>query len=352
MINLILDTNAWIYLANGFNPDTGKYDKESHFVMLEWINKHFENGSLTLFINEVIQLELERNIEYLQVQVKNLDKQISDLDRELYNKRNQENIKDLMADAQIKINQLKDRIAKNKTHILKVESIIKASKVIPVTERQKITVVDWALKKIAPFHRKPNSVGDALIFLNIVEYFDYDPEAFVDDTIFVSNNTSDFSDDKNKARLHPELQKLINKKPIQYRTNLASVMNLGEEIIREYNDYIEYKTRSYYICEMGCKGAEMGMGEVFIDKILNIPRNDQYERYNPSQTRIVFGDENDLKTEELEALEKGNFKNIEIGHCGWCNAVHVFCHCGEVNASYDNEISCECGEDYSKILKN
>ena len=46
MVNLILDTDTWIYLSNGFNPETKKNEEELHFYLSDWILKNIKSGKL------------------------------------------------------------------------------------------------------------------------------------------------------------------------------------------------------------------------------------------------------------------------------------------------------------------
>lgn len=350
MINLILDTNAWIYLANGFNPNTEKYEQNSHFQMLEWIETNLAAGKLSLFINEVIEIEWNRNKSFRLDQVKKLKTQIENIENGIKNKRKRPDFLHLLRLDKVKINELNILVSNNEEHIKKVDNVLSKSNNIPITKEQKIKVIDWAIHKTAPFHNKPNSVGDALIFLSIVDYFEYYPDLFVDDTIFVSNNTSDFSDGKNKARLHPELQELINRKPIVYETNLASVMSLGENIIKEYKEFMLAFNREYYICKLECRGYQHGMAEVDFYESINVRTHNDEDLFNPNQVRIQFGDESDLSEDEIKTLTDANYQTIRIGNCGWCNATHVLCHCGELNATYDDKLICDCGNELSTYL--
>lgn len=243
-------------------------------------------------------------------------------------------------------------IAKNKKHIQNVENILATAIDIPISGAQKLDVVEWAIRKAPPFHHKDNSVGDALIFLSTAEYFFYDEQdLYIENTIFVSNNSSDFSTKDDPDSLHPELTKYISDKPILFERNLAKALQQGEVIINKYNEYISYINRDYIVCEMNCKGVEYMMGEVEFQSVLTNVENIR-SNYSPNQLRIEFGEGYDLTIAETKELEENRFKRLDIGYCNFCNALHVRCFCDEITATYDDDLTCYCGMELNNAIKS
>ena len=60
-MNLVLDTQTWIYLANGYNQTTGKTDEGLHFHLMESMMKLVNSGKLKVLVNEVLFIEWDRN---------------------------------------------------------------------------------------------------------------------------------------------------------------------------------------------------------------------------------------------------------------------------------------------------
>jgi len=221
---------------------------------------------------------------------------------------------------------------------------------IPVKDGHKLMAADWAIKKQPPFHLKPNSVGDAVIFLSTVDYFSYDDEYYIDNTVFVSYNTSDFGSLENKKELHPKLAQMLTYKPIIYKTNLAEVLELGDEIIAKYELYLNYRNRDTISCLMGCKGAKYLMDKVLFEDRVEIEVDKGGYTYNPKQKLMDFGGYYTYTEEELKAMEKRRFVTVYRGYCDFCYATHIRCDCEEEHATYGDDIECGCGKIYS--LKN
>lgn len=135
MLNLILDTNAWIYLANGFNPKTKKNEEETHFQTAEWILKKIEEKKCRVFSNYIIKIEWERNKENTNLLINHYEKQLNQKRSELKNKRENSNYDDLAREFRELEASISSKINKNKAHICTVEEILTNSIEIPITNR-------------------------------------------------------------------------------------------------------------------------------------------------------------------------------------------------------------------------
>lgn len=204
-----------------------------------------------------------------------------------------------------------------------------------------------AIYKKPPFHRKDNSVADAITFLSTVDYFYYDEEFYINDTILISNNTSDFCESVTDKKLHPELAKMLNDKPIVFMTNLAKALNLGDEIIARYQKYFDYINRDCIGCLMDCNGGEYGMAVVEFNDSVEIEIKKSGYKFNPRQLLLKFGENYTSSADELKALGEKNYIRIDVGECDFCYAVHIRCDCGEIHASYGDDIECNCGKLFS-----
>lgn len=350
MLNLILDTNAWIYLANGFNPETNKNEEEAHFQTAEWILKKTGEGKCRVFSNYIIKLEWERNKEKGNQLINRYERKLKQKGNELKKKRRCKNYKDLAKEFRELESIISTKIAKNKAHINIVEEILANSVDIPIKDDHKLKAVDLAIDKKPPFHHKDNSVADAIIFLSTVDYFYYDEEFYIKDTILISNNTSDFGESVNNKQLHPELAIMLHDKPIVFKTNLAEALGMGEDIIAKYQNYLDYLSRDVIECLMDCKGTNYFMGEVEFTEHVDIQIDEEGYTFNPKQLLMDFGEDYNFTVGELIAMEKRKFITINLGECNFCNAQHLRCECGEEHATYSEEIECGCGRHFS--LKN
>lgn len=350
MLNLILDTNAWIYLANGFNPETNKNEEETHFQTAEWMLQKIGEGKCRVFSNYIIKLEWQRNKEKTNQLINRYENQLNQKRNELKNKRRDPNYSDLAKEFREFESVTNDKIAKNKAHINTVEEILASSIEIPIKDAHKLNAVDLAINKKPPFHHKDNSVADAIIFLSTVDYFYYDEEFYIDDTILISNNTSDFGESVTNKELHPELAKMLEDKPIVFKTNLAEALGMGENIIARYQSYLDYLNRDVIKCLMDCKGTDYFMAEVEFKEHVDIEIDAEGYTYNPKQLLIDFGEDYNFTVDDLKAMERRKFITIDLGECDFCNATHLRCECGEEHATYGEDIECGCGRHFS--LKN
>ncbi|SFE64116.1 hypothetical protein SAMN05518672_108208 [Chitinophaga sp. CF118] len=61
MVNLILDTNQWVYLNNALDPHSGNQQPGQHFKLLEKILEMVEAREITLWKMDLILEEWTRN---------------------------------------------------------------------------------------------------------------------------------------------------------------------------------------------------------------------------------------------------------------------------------------------------
>lgn len=368
MLNLILDTNAWIYLANGFNSKNNKYEEETHFQIVKWMLQKIKYSTCRVFSNSIIKLEWERNKKHANQLIIQYENELNQKTNELKNKRNCQNYKDLAKQFSEFKSAVNIKITKNKEHVNMVEEILANSIEIPIEDKHKVKASNLAIDRKPPFHHKNNSIADAVIFLSTVDYFYYDEDFCIDDTIFISNNTSDFSESATNKELHPELAKMLKDKPIIFKTNLAEALEMGEDIIVRYQKYLDYLNRDVIECLMDCNGKEYSMAEVEFTEHIKVEISEEIDKegytYNPNQLIMDLGEDYKFTVDELKAMEsrkfitvkKGEFITIDLGTCNFCNATHLRCECGEEHATYGEDIECGCGkhfllEDEIKVIE-
>jgi len=348
MLNLVLDTNTWLYLSYGFDVSENKIDENLHFDLIEKILEKLENHECQIYSNYIIRDEWKRNKEKTKTLINKYENELETYKRQLKNKRKSKDYFSLAKASREKEKELREKIEKNLKHLENVDKLIANSHDIPVTDKHKLQSVDLALEKKPPFHHKDNSVADAIIFLSTIDYFHYfDDEFLHDNTIFVSNNSSDFGESVKSKKLHPELAKMIENKPIVFERNLGIALNLGESFISRYIDYLAYVNRDSIMCMMFCKGTEYYMGEVEFDKEIKFKKSDFDYTIDPNQLILDFGKDFKYELEDLVNGLRNNLSTCDFGTCDFCNTEHFRCgECGEEHPITTNEIRCDCGTEY------
>lgn len=240
MVHLILDTNIWIYFAEGQHP-----------FVLNGIIEKVESKEIILLVNDEIIKEWDRNkIDSISKIEKELFKQI-DYAKELaptLNNKDCQEYKKLIGKISNSTPEYKKTIVDRYNT---VDDLIKNKSInVPITEEHKLKVIDLALNQKAPFHRKKNSVADALILLSSVDYIkenginnvNYN-RIDVSDSVFISYNSDDFSKDIKgafKNEIHPDLKPYLDSVGMTYERNFGRILNLTSELMTIIDEYMEY----------------------------------------------------------------------------------------------------------------
>ncbi len=229
MIDLILDTNIWISHIAKDKP-TGIFDV---------LKKQVEDGEVVLLINEIIRDEWRRNRERT---IKEIEKEIKIISKTalkmkpFLNDENKGKIEDLLSDYN---KEEEKRIELANKRIEEVEKLMENATEIEVTDEMKIQVANWALEKRAPFIKKANSVGDALILLSAVKHRQKNKSAHFIPGIFVSFNHTDYSQKNNIDQIHEDLEEILEEVNLFYKRNIGEVLNLTPELNTEVESYID-----------------------------------------------------------------------------------------------------------------
>lgn len=238
MIYLILDTNNWIYLANGLDPIKNKYHDNLHFELLQSLKELTTEGKIQILINDIILTEWNRNKEHCNLKIKSLE-------NKLINKENA--FKDIAKYAKTNVRQLQDEyvdgleseIQLNKKHIQNVEDFLMNDCIkVEITQELKQLIFDLAINNEAPFHNKKNNVGDAAILLSSVEFLKNKKSFFGNSAFFISNNIEEYTDGINLKSFHPQLKKLLQSIDIEFERVLPSALNISKKVIKEMDEFI------------------------------------------------------------------------------------------------------------------
>lgn len=349
MVNLIIDTNTWIYMANGYNQDTGSFESGHHFKLVEKIADLVTQEKVEIIVNDIIIDEWKKNKVRTETLINKIQAGIDEFEKSINNSKKHVSPEGAKkADEFLNEYKLERRkeIQRNRAHISTVENLLfNKSTTIPITQSVKNLALDLALKKKAPFHKK-NSMADALILFSAIEYFKEGGFDWIDNTFFVSNNTEDFCEKKGSSKIHPDLAAYLVQSQILFDTNLARVLNLSEDIIMEIDKY-HHRLDSVHPCLAECDGMENGFLEsglagVTFTEILVPIEGREIDYYNPNQIQLDLGDQYKLKKKDYLLIQNRNISRIMMGSCDFCGANHIECDCGEVHYSYDDEFTIEC----------
>ncbi len=351
---LILDTNTWIFLANGYDTKKKSYLREEHFNLLDEFIQFTSQPDIYVLINDIIIDEWNRNEKSIRKIITEEENEISDLNKKLqneikniYKKTGLKNQNKNTKEIKNKINNTINFIERSEKHIQKINEIIYTKTVrAEISDANLIECSKRGLKKIAPFHNSKNNIADCLILLSSIDFVKKKrqdnqyvelPAAY-----FISFNKNEFSSPSNEELIHEDLIDLFNSANISYNTNLGIAISSSKETI----DYIEKETYLKYIgCQFVANEELHTYHIVELNNTLFVQRRTS-SYLNPNQLFIIFNGEDAITDSEKRNRYYNNFLHLEAGNCQFCNSLHFVCTCGEEVSIYDtNDFnhSCDCG---------
>lgn len=344
MIHLIIDTNIWLYLANGLDTTRNKHSDDHHFKLLQELKRLKDNNDICIIVNKVIFEEWKRNKVHCKLKIDKLNKKLLNHDqhfRELdkYVKSETKFIKEEYTEG------LKEEIKANEIHIQKVEDFLFNDCVeVEITNELKIMIFDLSVHKKAPFHNKKNNIADACILFSATEYLKKQLWDENNSAIFISNNFDDFTDGKNIDDFHPEILERIRPIHIKYERILPKALKLSIEIIRELEEYHKHEkwldSVSFRCKTPYCEGNEDFSPWGYLDSQIEVKYKSD-EQIDPNQTELF---------PEIPRPIKGK-KTVGFGSCVICETFHIQCpECGELTYvdDYDTD-EFECTECFTKF---
>jgi len=334
VIYLILDTNIWIYLSNGFDPLTENHSDDLHFELLDTLKKSKDSGDISILVNDVIIEEWKRNKEHSKLKIKKLLNKLANVDQVFGDIRKYVDTEKIRKEYTDKIN---EEIKRNEEHILSVENfLIKDCVIIKTSDKIKIKIFDLSISKTAPFHNKNNNIADASILFGTSEYMSDKFFSDEDSVIFVSNNFKDFTDNKNKEEFHPDIKEQLIDVPITYQRALPSALKLSQELILEIQKYLkqqEWLDSISFDCQTPfCKGNENLRPWGYLSEQVKVDYGDE-----------KFNDPNQLKIFPELPEPPMTIKMTSYGDCVVCGVTHIICpDCEELFYidDIDSEFNC------------
>lgn len=374
MIYLVLDTNVWFYLANGFNTTNNKFDDGLHFKIVSTLKDLVDNGQITILTNQIIIEEWERNKQVANRLIEKHRKTMT------ANKGQMKNVKKYIEkDDKIKLDEIIEKceskmeqiISKNEKHILEVEDLLlNKTEKVQIKKEIKVIAADRAINKLAPFKGdKSNSMADAVILLSSIEHikeqskissWEETEEFFYvfPNSTFVTINKGDFANPKNDKEIHPELRPILESVEMKFESNIGTVINQVqadlieiEELERIENEIDAEYWRNAFYCEVCYPDPE----KMFVNNIVEFDEpvyiENEMNEEDPDQLKL-FDIEAVDKNREVERFKRSEVDTVQYGVCNYCASEYIKCqYCGTANNYGEflegNKLECEgCGMIY------
>jgi hypothetical protein len=338
LIYLALDTNIWLYLANGLDPISNKDHGNLHFELLDKLRDLIEREQITILVNDVIIEEWERNKEHTKHRIKKIKRKINNPKQPFYEIRKyiSSNVDDIEKEFIAGLN--KD-LELNEEHINKVEILLKEKcETVPVTNDLKIKIFNISTSGKAPFHNKKNNIADASILFSIVNYSDELSTSDESQVIFISNNIDDFTDGKNKDVFHPDIQKELGNRNILYHRFLPTALELSQTILEQIEEYRKHQewleSVSFGCISKLCVHSESFTPWGYLDKKIDV-KYESEETIDPNQL-ILFP--------EIPRAPRET-KKVSIGECILCSTIHLICpECSNLTCLEEENDKSLCSE--------
>nr|WP_298996230.1 PIN domain-containing protein [uncultured Allomuricauda sp.] len=320
MIFLILDTNIWLYLANGYDPETSKnQDANLHFELLDSLKRLKESNDIRILANEVILAEWNRNKHHTLIKIQKLEKKKNNLSsvlKDALKYSSKDEAEKILSQAEKGIT---TEIEDNLAHIDNVEEFLhNHCEIIDIPDSIKLKIFDSSIGNKAPFHNDKNNIADATILFASDSFLNDKLGSVESSAIFVSNNHKDFTDGKNKDAFHPDILEQLECKEIKYERVLPAALKLSEAIIIQIQEYLEkeawLESITFYCVTPYCEGVEDFKPWGYADRKRKVIWESD-ELVDPNQTSLF---------PELPAEEK-EIQTVEMGDCVNCGTLHMDC---------------------------
>lgn len=340
---LTLDTNTWIYLANGTEP----------VRLLTYLKQEVDKRNITVLIPDIIIAEWNKNKDKAVKQggIKHYKDVTEALDRilKLLGARGERDVLSFLLDEEDEKDYFIDFIENFKKKKKEVEDAISdnikliedlfahASTIkINIKDEIKLKSGEFALEKKAPFKLK-NSFADALI---VFSFIDYVKTNSIEGALFITYNSDDFCEKKEgKKSLHPDLEPDFTETKSKFYTIVGEAINTIEkdivskeelELIKEMQEEASREEHIEY-CEV-CLENNDRYNEIYFGRPVEIFDERATLKPDPKQGELEFSKDFPKTPAAV------TFNTLKVGYCSWCNTEHFICaSCGALNAIWDND---------------
>ncbi len=235
MVYIVLDTNIWIYIAEGEHPD-----------ITTFILDKVKNSEIIILSNEVILSEWNRHrekaLEKGKTKVNNSFNGTVGSFKSLKSKLDQKEKEQVDILSEKYRSFLATDLKEVEERVSRIDQILNGFCInTDVTPDMKIFASERAIEKKAPFHNSKNNMADCLILLSTLKYIQEDEFGkHIKNAIFVSNNIADFSEDGKPDELHPDIKLLVDPYLLKFTRNSGEVLKLTEEYVQGINDFLQF----------------------------------------------------------------------------------------------------------------
>jgi len=236
MVNIVLDTNIWIYLT-----------KDTFFELWVKLKEMKHSGQIRVIVNDVIVKEWRRNKENT---IRALSENIRQEYKAAKNLLNymptakKSNFEDLI----LEYKEEPQRIIKATEKVDNVEKFMLECTIIATKDSQKLYVANLAIDKSPPFQNNKNNFNDALIIRNVCEYVN-DETPFEWNLIYVSNNPNDFIE-KNSKNIFDGLVSDLDRVNIKNVVELGEALKMAPEYITDFEEWLENQLENQSMYEL------------------------------------------------------------------------------------------------------
>ncbi len=339
-----LDTNAWIYLANGTEPANG----------LEFLRKEIDEKTITLLIPSIVIDEwyANKDVAVRASVAKKFEEMNGGLQTilKLFGVRNIVEIQSFFSFAeefwadesgQDKFRQIAHDFKKGRSAIEKavannidlVEKLFNhpSSRIMQITKEVMLKSGRFAIDKKAPFLKK-NSFADAVILFSFIEYIE---KNYILNAVFVTYNTDDFCQKREgKFSLHPDLVPEFQRSySVFYNASGEAISNINSNITTELLESI----REVIIED----GMDEAVEEVSSEECQRCYHEIDFQTVDLDDDRETKSN-NQFEFDFVKSLEivrsSMSFNRLIIGNCSYCDTDYFVCaSCGFLNIVEDDD---------------
>lgn len=334
---LTLDTNTWIYLANGIEPGR----------ILHYLKRQVESGNITILLPELVVEEWNQNKDHAVKlgtlkHFTEITKALNRIDQ-LLGERTEDRMEFLFGEDN-NIEYFRSFIGKFKHKKKEVEDAVTfnidlidelfrhpKTTILKTRETILLKAAHFALKKKAPFLKK-NSFADAVI---VFSFIDYVKQQDIKGAFFITYNTEDFCEKKDsKKNLHPDLVPDFTETSSHFYYIVGAAINTIEQDIvsKQELEVIEQFQEEYF-------RDDLEVCKVCLDNL------EKYHMVDIKSNPVDIIDERETSTGgNMKPLSR--YHKMNIGTCDWCNTLHFKCpQCGNLNSveeiEFDDKKYCE-----------
>lgn len=229
---LLIDTNFWLELASDYRLTP----------LLTAIDNLISDGTVNLLVPQLVLDEFARNRDRVVEKgrhglsshikhVRNAIEQFGDRD-------SKPGALDLLDDIAQQV-VIKGSVSQDALET--IDRVMATSTPLVATDQAKLTVIDRAISRLAPFHRSKNSTIDGLLIEIFSETVIVDDKS-EDQYYFISRNVRDFSQHNGDQRLpHTDLAHVFQADNCHYSISLVEVIrSIAPDLLEQFEEEFAY----------------------------------------------------------------------------------------------------------------